>query len=361
MKAALISLGSVSSKWTSEAMRKYFDEVDDLDIREIEISLGKKDVEILYKGEPLKEYDCIYAKGSFRYAQILRAITAAYCRNTYLPIKAGTFTIGHNKLLTQLKLQEEGIPMPTTYLSPTTEAARNLLERINYPIIMKFPEGTQGKGVMYADSFATAVSILDALSSLKQPFIIQEYIETNGTDIRAIVIGDKVVAAMKRKASKEDKRANIHAGGLGEAVELDTHTKRLAVRAARVLGCDICAVDILERVNGPMVIEVNLSPGLQGITKATKINVADKIGKFLAEKSTGIAKMKEVKTSDILKEVGIGSEGENESAPREIITALKIRGKSIVLPSVITDITDFDDKHEVVIHAKKGRLIVSKF
>ena len=360
MRAALISLGSVSSKWTIEAIKKYFDEVDSIDVRDIEISLGQKKIEILENNSPLKDYDCIYAKGSHKYAQILKAITSAYYHKSYMPIQESAFTLGHNKLLTHIKLQQAGIPMPGTYLTPTTEAAKGLLERINYPIIMKFPEGTHGKGVMFADSYASASSMLDALTTLNQPFIIQEYVETGGTDIRAFVVGDKVVAAMARKAAKEEKRANIHTGGGGEPIELDSHTKKIAVKAAQVLGCDICGVDILHSVRGPLVIELNLSPGLQGITKTTKVDIADKIAKFLAKKAAELKNQKEdkVKTSDILKDLGIDTDSQ---APQEIITNLTFRGKKIILPDVVSTLTGFDEEHEVAIHAKKGKVVINKF
>ena len=95
---------------------------------------------------------------------------------------------------------------------------KELLTKVNYPIVMKFPEGTQGKGVMFADSISSASSMLDALGALRQPFIIQEYVETGGRDIRALVVGDKVIAAMCRQAQRDEKRANIHAGGSGEYV-----------------------------------------------------------------------------------------------------------------------------------------------
>jgi ribosomal protein S6--L-glutamate ligase len=195
MKAAIISLGSTSSKWIAEAMSKYFDEVEDIDIREIEVNLGSKEHKVLYKGEPLGDYDCVYGKSSFRYAGILNAITSLLYKKSYMPIKQEAFSIVHDKLLTHLDLQKHNIPMPVTYLSSTISAARNILKKVNYPIIMKFPQGTQGKGVMVADSYAASSSILDALHSLKQPFIIQEYIETEGTDIRTIVVGERVVAA----------------------------------------------------------------------------------------------------------------------------------------------------------------------
>ncbi|MCK5140446.1 MAG: ATP-grasp domain-containing protein, partial [Thermodesulfovibrionia bacterium] len=211
MRTAIISLGSKSTVMLAEAMEKYFTTVDMLDLRNIEVNLSKE-MEVLYEGKPIQKYDCIYVKGSHKYEQLLRAITASLYNKTYMPIKPIAFNIAHDKIYTQINIQQNKTPMPTTYLSATIPAAKNILKKVNYPIIMKFPHGTQGKGVMFADSFASASSILDALDTLKQPFLIQEYIETGGVDIRVIVVGDKVVAAMKRRAEIGEKRANIHAG-----------------------------------------------------------------------------------------------------------------------------------------------------
>ena len=154
MKATILSLNSTSSKWTAESMRKYFSEVDEINIKEIEINFSGKNSEVLYQGQPINKYDCILAKGSFRYAPLLRSLTSLLKGQAYMPLNASSFTIGHDKLLTQLKLQQQNIPMPRTYLSATTKSAKKILERVNYPIIMKFPHGTQGKGVMFADSYA---------------------------------------------------------------------------------------------------------------------------------------------------------------------------------------------------------------
>jgi ribosomal protein S6--L-glutamate ligase len=259
ISAALISLGSKSSKWTAKAMKNYFRTVDELDIRDIEVTLGPKKAVVLYQGKPIEKYDCIFAKGSFRYAPLLSAITSILSRESYMPIGSEAFSIVHDKLLTQIVLQQNGIPMPATYLAATADAAKKILEKMNYPIIMKFPQGTQGKGVMFADSFASANSMMDALTALRQPFLIQEYVETEGADLRVIVVGDRVVAAMERKAEVGEKRANIHAGGKGKAIKVDPVTSKIAVKAAKVLGADVCAIDILEGHKGPLVIEANIS------------------------------------------------------------------------------------------------------
>ncbi|NOZ80895.1 MAG: RimK family alpha-L-glutamate ligase [DPANN group archaeon] len=357
MKAAIISQGSTSSQWTAKAMSKYFDEVDEVSINRIEINLGGKDTEVLYEGKPLPDYDCIYAKGSFRYGPLSRALTAALCKKSYMPIKASAFTIGHDKLLTQLKLDQFKIATPRTYLSASIEAGKKILEKINYPIVMKFPDGTQGKGVMFADSLSSASSFLDALTVLKQPFIIQEYVDTDGVDIRVIVVGDRCVASMKRKAVKGEKRSNIHAGGTGEPFVIDEKLRKISLATAKALGAEICAVDIMEGAKGYLVIEVNLSPGLQGITKVTKIDVADRIAQFLAAKTKALKEgSKEEDTKKILEEVGIDKDG----SFKEVITNLDFRGPRILLPAEVSRVMKLNEKDEVILKAERGRLEIRK-
>lgn len=355
LKAAIISLGSVSSKWTAKAMKNYFRVVDHLNIKDIDVTLKAGKPDILYKGEPLEDYDCIFVKGSFRYAALARSITTIIRDKAYMPIESTAFTIVHDKLLTQLKLQQNGLPMPKTYLAATPEAAKKILESVDYPIIMKFPQGTQGKGVMFAESYPAASSMLDALTALKQPFLIQEYIETEGADIRVIVVGDKVVASMRRKAKTGEKRSNIHAGGTGEAVEVDAHTKKIAIEAAQAVGAEICGVDMLESAKGPLIIELNISPGLQGITKATKIDVADKIARHMHKMTKEfVSKKKKLAAEEIMKEIAVAGH------EKSIITNLDFRGDRILLPEVVSKETGFTDKDELVLKVEKGKLVVEK-
>jgi ribosomal protein S6--L-glutamate ligase len=359
MKAAIISLGSKSSKWTAEAMRKYFDEVEEINLKNIEISFTGKKQQILYENKPLKKYDCIYAKGSFRYGNLLSAITSMLEKTSYLPIDSSAFTIAHDKLLTQLQLNAANIPMPQTYLTSTIDEAKKILKKMNYPIIMKFPKGTQGKGVMFADSCASATSVLDALSVLKQPVIIQEYVETGGTDVRAVVVGNKVVAAYRRVAQIGETRSNIHQGGSGEAVNLNDHTKKIAIKAAKALKADICGVDILESVKGPVVIEVNISPGLQGVTQYTGVDVADKIAKFLFETSKSIKNVEtKSKAKTLFTDLGI-DDSTVISAP-QLITNIELRGNRILLPELVTKKTKFSDDEEICMILKEGLMKITK-
>ncbi len=356
MKAAVMSLGSKSSLMVLNAMKSYFDFVDRIDLRDVEVNLSAGKLNVLYEGKQVPQYSCIYARGSFRYAPLLRAVTKTLYRSSYMPIKPETFTLGHDKLLTHLALQHFNIPMPTTYLASSTRAAKKILNEVNYPIVLKFPHGTQGKGVMFAESYAAASSMLDALIALKQPFLIQEYIETGGVDVRAFVVGDKVVASMKRKAVRGELRANIHAGGIGESCVLDQHTKRIAIDTSVSIGAEICAVDMLESPKGPLVIEANLSPGLQGITKATSINVADKIAKFLFEKSEIFsARDRDEATLKIFEDLGLSGE-----MAQQIITNLDFRANRILLPKIATDISKFSNTDEVIMKVEKGKLVVEK-
>lgn len=358
MKAAIISLGSISSRWVYDAMKKYFDSVDHINLKELKVNITSKGMEITYKNKPLPRYDCIFAKGSFRYSNLLRSITKKLHKESFMPIKAEMFSIGHDKLLTHIELAEKGIAMPTTYVTTNIESTKILLEEVIYPIVLKFPQGTQGKGVMFADSYSSASSVLDAMESLQQSVIVQEYVETGGADIRAIVVGDKVVASMVRKAKMGEKRANIHAGGIGEAVILDSHTQQVAVKTAKALGLDICAVDLLETIKGPVVIEINLSPGLQGITEATGIDVADRIAKHLFSKTKEMKESREKPSAEVLVEE---AKNDENTQAQQIISNLEFRGERILLSNMITKATGFKEDDEYIIEADKNSLKIRKY
>src|SRR3989338_1975724 len=356
MKAAIISLGSVSSQWTAEAMKKYFTTVDIISLKQLEVQLGKG-AGVYYQEKELGQYDCIYLKGSFRYAHLLRSIaTLLEKKIPYMPLAATAFTIVHHKLLTHLILQQHNIHMPKTYLSPSIAEAKQLLNTVHYPIVMKFPEGTQGKGVMFADSKSSASSLLDALEALRQPFIIQEYIDTSGTDIRAFVVGEKVVASMKRKAQTGESSANIHAGGTGEGTLLKPETQKVALAVARALRAEVCAVDILETPLGPLVLEANISPGLQGIQKVTPINIADQIAKhFYSQTEKAVSQGKKTEAQKMMQEMKVDGEG-----GQDIISEMKFRGDKIILPELINKICKFNDGKEYLMKVKKGKLIVEE-
>lgn len=356
MKLAVISLGGKSSKDVAKEAKAFFTEIDSINLKDLDIEVDSKKTSILHKGKKLNDYDCIYLRGSYRYATLLRSLTRALHKDTYLPIKPKAFTIGHNKFLTLIELQKHKVPIPTTYITATTEGAKKLIENVHFPIIIKIPGGTHGKGVMFADSISSARSVLDALEVFNQPYIIQEYIETNATDIRIIVAKDKVIAAMKRKATKEELRANIHAGGKGYAYVPDYDTEQIAIKAAKATGADICAVDIVEGKE-PLVIEVNLSPSTQGITKATKKNVAQIIAKSLAEQTKEFLIEKQKQEEKITPEEEVKKQ---KTKTKELLTSLDIKAGIIKLPKIVADLTNFKPDDEVIFKMEKGKLKIER-
>jgi ribosomal protein S6--L-glutamate ligase len=190
--------------------------------------------------------------------------------------------ICRNKFSAIQVLQKNGVPTPETRLALTPRAAMRSIRKMKKPVILKLLQGSHGKGVIKVSSTEEASSVIDALWALGEMIYFQEYIETQGKDIRAFVVGDEVVAAMEREARKGDFRANISKGGKGTKIELDSGLEKLALRAAKVVGAEIAGVDIV--LDGkPKVIEVNINPGLK-ISRITKVNVADKIARYIAEK-----------------------------------------------------------------------------
>lgn len=359
VKAAIISLGSVSSKWTADAMRKYFESVDEINLKEIEVVLGSRgENKILVSQKPIGKYDCVYAKGSFRYSALLEVIATLISKESYMPYNPHALTLVHDKMLTQVMLEAENIPMPKTYVAATINQAKKILENSNYPIIMKIPSGTQGKGVMFAESYAAASSMLDTLETLRHPFIIQEYIETGNTDLRVIVTGDRIAATMRRRGKLDEKRANIHAGGIGEICEIDEKTKNIAIKTAKIVGAEIVGIDILDSARGPLVIEANISPGLQGITSATGVNVADRIAKYLYEKTLEW-KQKDDSTGKTKMFSDLGIKDAN-SHPTEIITKLDFRASRVLLPELATKITKFNESDEYIMEILKDSLKIRK-
>ncbi len=362
MKVALISQGSKSSQMVGDALKKYFDQVDMIDLMEIDVRLGEENG-IFYQNKPFDEYDCVYVKGSFRYAHLLQSITSLLEGNVpYIPLPTEAFTTVHNKLFTHLTLQRHNIPMPKTWLFPTVELAKRLLKKARYPVVMKLPEGTQGKGVMFADSYSSASSLLDALGALNQPFIVQEYVETEGTDIRVLVVGDKVVGAMRRRAQKEEKRSNIHAGGSGEKIELKREIVNLALDTAKALKVDICGVDILEHPLGSKVIEANISPGLQGLSKVVDVDLGDEIARFLYEQTVAaLAKRKDAKAVALLQQIEL--EKVRKEVPEEgkpVVSKISFRGERILLPEFVTKGSGFSDRKEYVMRVRKGKVEIEE-
>ncbi len=203
----------------------------------------------------------------------------------------GVFTLNESvaisrsrdKLRSLQLLSRKGIGLPVTAFGYSPDDTRDLIQLVGgAPLVIKLLEGTQGKGVVLAETDQAAESVIDAFRGLKAYFLTQEFIaEAKGADIRCFVIGDRVVAAMKRQAKDGEFRSNLHRGGTAMAVKVTPQDRATAVRAARTMGLNVAGVDLMRSHHGPVVLEVNSSPGLEGIESATGKNIAGLIIEFI--------------------------------------------------------------------------------
>jgi ribosomal protein S6--L-glutamate ligase len=196
-------------------------------------------------------------------------------------------TRSRDKLRALQILSRSGIGLPTTSYAHSTRMTAQLIDMVGgAPCIIKLIEGTQGKGVILAETKKAAESVIDGFRQMKAHFLVQEFIkESNGKDIRAFVIGDKVVASMMRSAKEGEFRSNLHRGGTAVPVEISEEEASMAVNAARALGLNVAGVDLLRSSRGPLVLEVNSSPGLQGIENSTGLDIASMIIEYIENNS----------------------------------------------------------------------------
>lgn len=224
---------------------------------------------------------------SSRYgAAVVRQFIGIGVKSTLSP---GGILRARDKLGTMQALSASNVPIPLSSAARTPSSISEIINLVNgVPIVVKLVEGTHGNGVVLAETKKAAESLLSAFHQLDADFIVQSFIkEANNEDIRAVVVNGEVVAAMKRTASPDEFRANLHKGGSAEPIKLNDTEEKVVIAAARSLGVDVAGVDFLRTEAGPLVLEVNISPGLQGIETVTGINVAEKIisyAKYLCDR-----------------------------------------------------------------------------
>ncbi len=194
-----------------------------------------------------------------------------------------------DKLRSLQLLARKGIGMPVTGFAHSPDDTEDLLAIAgDIPVIIKLIEGSQGQGVVLAETRQAAKSVIDAFRGLDAHFLVQQFIkESRGTDMRCFVIGNKVVASIKRKARKGEFRANLHRGGKAQAIRITADERAMAVKAARIMGLNVAGVDLIRSSRGPLVLEVNSSPGLEGIELATHKNIAGEIIAFIERHAHG--------------------------------------------------------------------------
>jgi len=269
-----------------EAAKAAGTEVAVLDTLHCVVNLSKKRPEVWHGGQAVIGFDGVIPRIGASITFYGLAVLRQFEMMGVFPANESQAIARSRDKLRSLQLfsrHDIGIP-PTAFARSRDEVRRAIGKVGGAPIILKLLEGTQGVGVILAESVKSAESVLDAMHSLKQNILIQKFIkESRGIDYRAIVVGGEVVAAMERRAVEGEFRSNIHRGGSARPVDLDDDYRRTAVAAAEVLGLNIAGVDMMPSDDGPMVLEVNSSPGLEGIEGATGLDVAGRMVQFVID------------------------------------------------------------------------------
>lgn len=251
------------------------------------IDLSGPEPDLQYRGRPLSDYDAVIPRIGASITYFGTAVVRQFEQmDVYTPNTAAGITNARDKLRATQILSRHQIGMPATAFVRNRADVRPAIERVGgAPVVIKLLEGTQGIGVILAPEVKVAEAIIETLHSTNQNVLIQHFVsESKGRDIRALVVGDRVVAAMRRTAKGDEFRSNVHRGGTVEPVELPAEYEQTAVRSAQIMGLKVAGVDMLEGAEGPLVMEVNSSPGLQGIEAATNLDVAGAIIDHVADR-----------------------------------------------------------------------------
>jgi ribosomal protein S6--L-glutamate ligase len=287
MKIAILSRNAklYSTQRLQEAALKRGHQVRVIDALKCYMNITPDRSEVHYgKGEILDLYDAIIprigASITFYATAVLRQFESI---GTYSMNPSIAITRARDKLRAHQVLARKSIGMPITSFAHSPSNTKDLIKMVGgAPLVIKLLEGTQGQGVLLAENSKMAETLIEAFRGLEAFFLVQEFIkEANGTDIRCFVIGDKVVAAMQRSAQSGDFRSNLHRGATAKSVKITPQERRIAVQASKALGLNIAGVDIVRSERGPLVLEVNSSPGLKGIEAASGLDIAEMIIKYV--------------------------------------------------------------------------------
>jgi ribosomal protein S6--L-glutamate ligase len=276
-----------STKRLIEAGKERGHHMEVVDHLKCNIMMEKKNPSIWYHGKSLSYIDAIIprigASVTFYGSAVVRQFEMM---KTFTAIESQALIRSRDKLRSLQLLSRAGLGLPKTVFTNYSKDTTGILDAVGgAPVIIKLLEGTQGLGVVLAENRKAAASVIEAFHGLKARVIIQEFIkESKGADIRAFIVNGEVVGSMKRQAKEGEFRSNLHRGGTSSVVKLSRAEKSAAIKAAKVMGLGVAGVDMLQSSRGPLIIEVNSSPGLEGIERATGIDIAGKIIKFLEEK-----------------------------------------------------------------------------
>lgn len=255
-----------------------------IDHTKCDIIIEKKKPQVVYNGESINDVDAVIprigASVTFYGSSVVRQFEMM---KVFSATESQALIRSRDKLRSLQILSRAGLGLPKTAFTNYSKDVDRVIEHVGgAPCVIKLLEGTQGVGVVLAETHNAATSVLEAFHGMKARVIVQEYIkESNGADIRAFVVDGVVVGAMKRQGREGEFRSNLHRGGTATRIELTDDEENAALKAARVLGLGIAGVDMLQSNTGPKIMEVNSSPGLEGIEKATNVDIAQKIIRYI--------------------------------------------------------------------------------
>jgi ribosomal protein S6--L-glutamate ligase len=287
MKLAILSRNAklYSTRRLVEAARERHHSVRVLDPLRCYMRISDDGFDMHYKGKPTAGYNAVIPRIGASVTRYGNAVLHQFeLMGCYTPNPSAAIASARDKLRCHQLLAAQGIGLPATVFGDNPDDTVDLLSMLGAPPhVIKLNEGTQGAGVMLTEKPSASRSVIEALRGLYANFLVQEYIaESKGAELRCFVVGDQVVAAMLRQASPGDFRSNLHRGGSAKAVMPSADEAAVAVRAAGVLGLGIAGVDLIRARRGPLVLEVNASPGLEGIEQATGIDIAGRIVDYVA-------------------------------------------------------------------------------
>lgn len=286
MKIALLArnAGLYSHLRLVEAAAQRDHEIEVIDTLKVYLSVASNKPEMRYQGDSIGPYDAVIPRIGASITFFGTAVLRQFEMMGVYPLNESVaITRSRDKLRSMQLLSRKGIGLPTTTFAHSSGQADDIIDMAGgAPVVIKLLEGTQGVGVVLGETHNAAKSMLQAFGGLRADVLVQEFVkEAGNSDIRCLVIGKKVVAAMKRTGAKGDFRSNLHRGGSATPEKITPEERSTAVRSAKLLGLNVAGVDLLRGKDGPIVMEVNSSPGLEGIEKATGIDIAGKIIEFL--------------------------------------------------------------------------------
>jgi len=301
MKIAILSRDSklYSTKRLREAGEKHGHKVEIIDHMKCVLLIEKKNPTVWYNGRKLDYFDAIIprigASVTFYGAAVVRQFEMM---KVFTAVESQALIRSRDKLRSLQILSRAGLGLPKTIFMDYSKDTQGVIEAVGgAPVVIKLLEGTQGLGVVLAENKKAAQSVIEAFHGVKARIIVQEFIkEAKGADIRAFVVNGEVVGAMRRQARDGEFRSNLHRGGEAHVVRLSPQEKRAAITAAKKMGLGVAGVDMLSSRRGPLIIEVNSSPGLEGIEKATNVDIAGKIIQY-CEKNAGRKKIQKDKVN----------------------------------------------------------------